>query len=635
MARLQHLRTRESGGGVGAARLVLSLNCGARCHRHFPAHEEPAVSWNTAAPPADTFQPRVGFSPSTITGPAAAAKLSQPTVAGLPLEHVAPTPRGPATTSARAHRVPGSTPATPHNRSYCRVGAPIQLTHEKQGAQRPILRRFTWFCVDTLVRACARAHLNFGLLSFTTGPPGCNLFVFRIPNHVTNQDLYELFSTVGTVISVRIIVDLRTGRSRGFGFVSYNNPRDAQNAIAVMHGLRVRCPPCGVCQHHGSNTWCCCGRAPWCSCFDRVSCGDVCVWQIGNKVLTVELKQAKRKNSGGSQSSSASEASASSSVSAPRSVAPASSPAPGPATTSMPVPVSTWTIPTLAPSPAATVTASMTGTPQPSFTPTFAPFQPQLPHGGPLHFAVPASSVPAAAPAGAPRAPHTYASVVAAPALPRPPQASAHTSAAPPELPHHAHSAPAHPQQPRSGNHPSAGMPGVHAGGAAGAGRAGRAGRAGGRPIGHSGFHVPAVPTVPAAAVRDGTWSMAQPAASLWGAPPAAGFLWGGATSGDNISVTSSPHSLSPTHDSHTDAASASAASAAAAAATAVVPPAVKDAIVCMPAAMPTGGADKARRVAGAAAVSTPPAGDAVSASAPAPVAATGAEVRAREEGSE
>lgn len=49
------------------------------------------------------------------------------------------------------------------------------------------------------------------------GPPGCNLFVFHIPNDMTNQDLFNYFATFGNVISARIMVEKETGRSRGFG----------------------------------------------------------------------------------------------------------------------------------------------------------------------------------------------------------------------------------------------------------------------------------------------------------------------------------------------------------------------------------------------------------------------------------
>ena len=48
-----------------------------------------------------------------------------------------------------------------------------------------------------------------------------------------------MFSTFGQVISARIMVDKVTGRSRGFGFVSYNNPDSALQAIEAMNGFVV------------------------------------------------------------------------------------------------------------------------------------------------------------------------------------------------------------------------------------------------------------------------------------------------------------------------------------------------------------------------------------------------------------
>lgn len=71
------------------------------------------------------------------------------------------------------------------------------------------------------------------------GPDGCNLFIFHIPNEMSNLDLFNFFSPFGNVISARIMVDNETGRSRGFGFVSYDNSRSASEAIAQMNGLQI------------------------------------------------------------------------------------------------------------------------------------------------------------------------------------------------------------------------------------------------------------------------------------------------------------------------------------------------------------------------------------------------------------
>jgi hypothetical protein len=71
------------------------------------------------------------------------------------------------------------------------------------------------------------------------GPEGCNLFIFHIPNEMTNLDLFNFFSPFGNVISARIMVDNENGRSRGFGFVSFDSPRSATDAIVHMNGLQV------------------------------------------------------------------------------------------------------------------------------------------------------------------------------------------------------------------------------------------------------------------------------------------------------------------------------------------------------------------------------------------------------------
>ena len=71
------------------------------------------------------------------------------------------------------------------------------------------------------------------------GPDGANLFIFHIPNHFTNLDMYNLFMPYGNLLSVRIMVEKDTGRSRGFGFVSYDSPDSAAMAIKELNGFAV------------------------------------------------------------------------------------------------------------------------------------------------------------------------------------------------------------------------------------------------------------------------------------------------------------------------------------------------------------------------------------------------------------
>lgn len=71
------------------------------------------------------------------------------------------------------------------------------------------------------------------------GPDGANLFIFHIPNHFTNLDMFNLFCHYGNLISVRIMVEKDTGRSRGFGFVSYDKPEAAAMAIKELNGFVI------------------------------------------------------------------------------------------------------------------------------------------------------------------------------------------------------------------------------------------------------------------------------------------------------------------------------------------------------------------------------------------------------------
>jgi cold-inducible RNA-binding protein len=65
------------------------------------------------------------------------------------------------------------------------------------------------------------------------------LYVGNISFNTSDQDLTELFSTVGTVTSANIIEDRETGRSRGFGFVEMSSAAEGETAIAQMNGKEL------------------------------------------------------------------------------------------------------------------------------------------------------------------------------------------------------------------------------------------------------------------------------------------------------------------------------------------------------------------------------------------------------------
>ncbi|KAL7539726.1 hypothetical protein ACHAXR_009535 [Thalassiosira sp. AJA248-18] len=72
-----------------------------------------------------------------------------------------------------------------------------------------------------------------------SGPDGANLFVFHIPNDMSNAEMFSLFKPYGNVLSVRIMTEDDTGRGRGYGFVSYDNVKSAARAIHFLNGYQI------------------------------------------------------------------------------------------------------------------------------------------------------------------------------------------------------------------------------------------------------------------------------------------------------------------------------------------------------------------------------------------------------------
>ncbi|XP_034038793.1 cold-inducible RNA-binding protein-like isoform X2 [Thalassophryne amazonica] len=62
------------------------------------------------------------------------------------------------------------------------------------------------------------------------------LFVGGLSFETNEDSLSGAFSKYGEIEKVDVIRDRETGRSRGFGFVKYENPEDAKDALGGMDG---------------------------------------------------------------------------------------------------------------------------------------------------------------------------------------------------------------------------------------------------------------------------------------------------------------------------------------------------------------------------------------------------------------
>merc|ERR1712168_587230 len=80
--------------------------------------------------------------------------------------------------------------------------------------------------------------------------PVCHLRYFKMSdegklfvgglNFDTNEDsLEKAFQLHGTITKVDVIRDRETNKSRGFGFVTFENPEDAKDAMSAMNGKSV------------------------------------------------------------------------------------------------------------------------------------------------------------------------------------------------------------------------------------------------------------------------------------------------------------------------------------------------------------------------------------------------------------
>ncbi|TKY55027.1 Glycine-rich RNA-binding protein 5 [Spatholobus suberectus] len=85
----------------------------------------------------------------------------------------------------------------------------------------------------------------FQAIRSMSSAPSSKLFIGGVSYSSDEQSLREAFSKYGEVVDARIIMDRETGRSRGFGFITYTSVEEASSAIQALdgqdlHGRRIR-----------------------------------------------------------------------------------------------------------------------------------------------------------------------------------------------------------------------------------------------------------------------------------------------------------------------------------------------------------------------------------------------------------
>jgi len=65
------------------------------------------------------------------------------------------------------------------------------------------------------------------------------LFVGGLSWDTTDDGLRQAFTSFGEITEAKVITDRDTGRSRGFGFVTFTQDEDAKKAISQMDGTSL------------------------------------------------------------------------------------------------------------------------------------------------------------------------------------------------------------------------------------------------------------------------------------------------------------------------------------------------------------------------------------------------------------
>ena len=67
---------------------------------------------------------------------------------------------------------------------------------------------------------------------------GTEVFVGKLPRDIYEPHLFPIFSSVGRIYKIRLMMDF-SGTNRGYCFVQYATPGEAQRAIGELNDFEI------------------------------------------------------------------------------------------------------------------------------------------------------------------------------------------------------------------------------------------------------------------------------------------------------------------------------------------------------------------------------------------------------------